>query len=135
MNKIIELERIAERDNIEIIEIKTDKCKSMSVQTENGNCYIGIDSNKMTNAEEAVCKAHELGHCETGSFYNRYSGCDLVSKHEYRADVWAIKKLISKDEIVDAFEHGITEIWNLAEHFNVTEDFMRKACKYYGFLP
>lgn len=134
MDKILELDKLAEADQIDILEIESKKCKSMSIQTENGNCYIGINNKKMTKAEETVCMAHELGHCETGSFYNKYSCFDLISKHEYRADVWAIKKLIDKSELISALKNGITEIWDLAEHFDVTEDFMRKACKYYGFI-
>lgn len=134
MDKILELDKLAEADQIEILEIKSNKCRSMSIQTESGQCYIGIDSGHMTKAEETVCKAHELGHCETGSFYNRYSPFDLISKHEYRADAWAIENLIDKSEIEAAFKQGITEIWDLAEHFEVTEDFMRKVCKYYGFM-
>ncbi len=134
MDKILELDKLAEANNIEILNADLKKCRSMSIQTESGNCYIGIDRKRMTKAQEAVCKAHELGHCETGSFYNRYSCFDLMSRHEYRADVWAIKKLVDKSELVKALKSGITEIWELAEHFDVTEDFMKKACKYYGFM-
>ena len=134
MDKILELEKIAEENDIEVLKIKSDKCRSMSIQTDSGKCYIGIDNNHMTRAEETVCRAHELGHCETGSFYNRYSSFDLISKHEHRADVWAIKRLVDKSELVSAFEKGITEIWSLAEYFEVTEDFMRKVCTYYGFM-
>ena len=75
--------------------------------------------------------AHELGHCVTGSFYNRYSEFDVIAKHERRADKWAIKKLIPEDELNDAFEHGIVEPWDLAEYFNVTEDFIIKAVEFY----
>lgn len=131
---LLELDNIREQENIEMFDIKAKKCKSMSIQADNGNCYIGIDRRNMTEAEETVATAHEVGHCITGSFYNRYSEFDLISKHERRADIWAIKKLIPKDELIDAFEHNIVEIWELAEYFNLTEDFIRKACQYYGFL-
>ena len=132
--KIKELHEIASKEDIEIIDIKGYNIDSMSIQTDSGNCYIGIDGRNMTESEEVVHKAHELGHCMTGSFYNRYSKFDLISKHERRADVWAIKKLVKEDELIDAFEHGIIEIWELAEYFDVTEEFMIKACQYYGYL-
>ena len=131
---LLELDEIMEQENIELLEIKAKNCKSMSVLSDEGNCYIGIDKRDMSEAEEIVNTAHEVGHCVTGSFYNKYSEFDLISKHERRADIWAIKKLISKDELIDAFEHNILEIWELAEYFNLTEDFIRKACQYYGFL-
>ena len=134
MTTLKELHEIAETEDIEILNIKSEKCKSMSIQTDSGNCYIGIDDTDMTKAEETVCKAHELGHCVTGSFYNRYSRFDLISKHEHRADSWAIEKLIDEDELKNAFKHGVIVIWELAEYFEVTEDFMRKACRHYGYL-
>ncbi len=134
MDKILELDMLAEADQIEILSINSNKCQAISIQTESGDCYIGINNKKMTRAEETVCKAHELGHCETGSFYNRYSKFDLISKNERRADIWAIKKLIPQSELTNALKNGITEIWELAEHFDVTEEFIRKACEYYGFM-
>lgn len=132
MNRNIEFDKIAQKFGIEILEFKCPKNKSISVMNDDGNCYIGIDSN-MTERNEIVHKAHELGHCLTGSFYNRYSKLDIISKHEYRANKWAIKKLIPKDELIEAFEKGIIELWQVAEHFEVTEDFAKQACKFYGY--
>lgn len=73
-----------------------------------------------------------MGHCETGAFYNEHS-LELRSRMEYRADKWAIKKLVPENELIEAFEEGILEIWELAEHFGVTEEFMIKACEFYGY--
>ena len=42
--------------------------------------------------------AHELGHCETGSFYNRYAKLDVRQQHENRADKWAIRRLVPMAE-------------------------------------
>jgi len=40
--------------------------------------WIAIDTRKIkTRAEEKVILAHEIGHCETGSFYNIHSPFDL----------------------------------------------------------
>lgn len=52
---------------------------------------------------------------------------------EFRADKWAIKKLVTEDELIEAFENGILEIWELADFFGVTEDFMVKVCELYGY--
>ena len=69
----------------------------------------------------------------TGSFYNVYSPCDSRQRHENRADRWAIKKLITEDELERAVKKGYTELWELAEFFNVTEDLMRKAVSLYKY--
>ncbi len=84
-----------------------------------------------TAAEERVHLAHELGHCETGSFYNVYSTLDIRGKQERRADGWAISRLMPFYELKNALNAGITEVWELAEYFDVTEDFIHKAVRYY----
>ena len=69
----------------------------------------------------------------TGSFYNKYAACDVRKKHENRADKWAIEKLIPEDELNEAFSCGYTEQWELAEFFDVSEDFMHKALHWYRY--
>lgn len=96
-----------------------------------GKCSIGVTSRRLAAAEEAICLAHELGHCETGSFYNQNNVADRWGRHEYRANKWAIKRLIPKNNLVAAMRAGYTEPWELAERFDVTEAFMRMAIFYY----
>lgn len=133
MMKSTELYNLAEQKDIIVINGKLSKSPAMSI-CDNGDCAIVIDDKQIeSQADETVKLAHELGHCIKGAFYNKYSQFDLISRHEYRADSWAIKKLIPKDELIETFEDGITEIWELAEHFEVTEEFMIKACEFYGF--
>lgn len=100
--------------------------KSFSV-TFDGSCAIAINHELLDPGEDKTALFHELGHCETGSFYNQYTPHDVRQKHENRADKWAIKKLVPKDELEEAVSAGYTEVWELAELFDVTEDFMRKA--------
>lgn len=92
---------------------------------------IFIDSSSLTLSEEIVCIAHEAGHIATGSTHAVCSAFDVVARHECRANRWAIKKLIQKDELDAAVQRGYTELWELAEYFNVTEDFMKLAIEYY----
>ena len=75
--------------------------------------------------------AHEMGHCVTGSFYNSDAACDIRKRHEIRADKWAIKQLIPQEELQEAVAAGYSEIWDLAEYFDVPEDLMRKAICWY----
>jgi Zn-dependent peptidase ImmA (M78 family) len=123
---------IAEENNIEIIYTSLPLTKCMSMQRGKDEYYIGIDPEYITSsADERVKLAHDVGHCVTGSFYNRYSPLDLRGKHEYRADSWAIKELIPLDELKKVMKQGCEDIWELAEYFNVTEDFIRKAFAFY----
>jgi len=129
---LIELYRFAERRGIDVDWIPMERALSLSVPLVDGTCCIALDPWKMdTTAQEAVCLAHELGHCERGAFYNQWAACDVRQKHENRADKWALEHLISADELDEAVAEGYTDIWSLAEHFGVTVDFMRKAVCWY----
>ena len=128
--KTSELYRIAERDGITVDRFLLQKNKSVSVCME-GKMFVGLDG-KIGGADEKVCLAHELGHCETMSFYNLYSALDVRGKHERRANVWAIKKLIPKSRYFWAVRHGCEDIYSLAEYFGVTPEFAKKTAEYYG---
>ena len=129
---VLDLYTFARQQNIEVIETSLPENGSLSVMDEAGRCYIGIDQSVMDgDVLERVHMGHELGHCVTGSFYNRYSPYDLRQRHENRADKWAIRRLITEDALDEAVAEGCCEIWNLAERFGVTEQFMKKAVCYY----
>ena len=123
---------LAQQQNIEVLSFPMEQNGSMSVMTDEGACYIGMDDRVRAGAvQERVHLAHELGHCVTGSFYNIYAAVDNRRRHENRADKWAVKKLIPVEALDDAVAEGCTELWALAERFGVTESFMRKAVCYY----
>lgn len=123
---------IARQQNIEVIQFPMRLNGSMSVMTDSGACYIGMDASVQTNtAEERVHLGHELGHCITGSFYNRHSPFDCRQRHENKADKWAVKTLVPVEELDAAIAAGCCEVWDLAERFGVTEEFMKKAVCYY----
>ncbi len=125
---LLDLYNEAEEKYIDVDYFPTRSLVSFST-SEN---LIAIDVDKLeSNREEKVHLAHEMGHCVTGSFYNIYSPLDIRQRHENRADRWAIKRLIPRKHLIEAFKEGITEIWELAEYFEVTEGFMRKAIEYY----
>ena len=132
MKSILSLYRYAEKRNIEIVTFPLPETASMSIEAESGVCYIGVDYSKIeTETDERVHLSHELGHCVTGSFYNRYAKMDIRQKHENRADKWAIRKLIPVEKLDTAVAEGHTELWDLADYFGVTEDFIKKAVCYY----
>ena len=123
---------LAEQENIEVIRFPMAITGSMSVMDDNGACYIGMDDAVRDGGiQERVHLIHELGHCVTGSFYNRYAAIDSRQRHENRADKWAVKKLIPVEALDDAIAEGCTEVWELAERFGVTEEFVRKAVCYH----
>ena len=127
----LDLYAYAERRNIDVDWIPMRRATSLSVPL--GDRYaIALDPWKLGSlAQETVCLAHELGHCETGSFYNQYAALDVRQRHENRADKWAIQHLIPVEELDEAVAEGCEDIPALSEHFCVTEDLMRKAVCWY----
>ena len=134
MMDLMGLYRIAEDNNVAVDCFELKKREALSVMDNDGFCYIAIDPFKLTSAlDEKIKLGHELGHCMTGSFYNRYATCDVRRKHENRADKWAINQFVSEQELDEAIADGHTEMWDLADYFHVTEVFMRKAVCWYTY--
>lgn len=123
---------LASQQNIPVVPFPMKANGSMSLMLEDGRCVIGLDDSVRDGAvQERVHLGHELGHCVTGSFYNIYAAVDHRRRHENRADKWAIRHLLPVEQLDDAVASGCTELWELADRFGVTEDFIRKAVCYY----
>lgn len=124
---ITSLYNYAEEIDVNIDTFKLHDVKSLAIRLEDYNA-IAIDENKFDDsADLKTSLAHELGHYATSSFYNVDNHLDVRSKHEYRADKWAMERLLPKDEMEEALECGIVEVWEIAEYFEVTEDLVKKA--------
>ncbi len=132
MVELSELYQRAEKQNIPVYHFPLPKVGSLSCMDEKGNCSIGLDlPHRRTRNELRVRLAHELGHCVTGSFYNRFSPCDIRKLHENRADKFAVRTLIPEAALNEAVSQGCTEPWELADRFGVDEAFLKKAvCLY-----
>lgn len=133
----VELYEIAAREHICIDSFDLGKREALSFMDSDGECSIAIDQRRIhSSLDEKMKLAHELGHCCTGSFYNQWATADCRRRHENVADKWAIQRFLSENDLDDAVANGFTEIWQLAEFFDVSEEFMKKAvCLYtYGNL-
>lgn len=132
MTDVDDLYRYADEHGIDVDWVPMRRASSLSVPLPDGSTAIALDLWRIDSvADHTVKLAHEIGHCETGAFYNMYAPLDIRQQHENRADKWAITQLVPKDELDLAVAAGHTEIWDLAELFNVTEPFMRKATWWY----
>ena len=132
MTDLLDLYGLAEEHGTEIYWFDLGTAESLSLPLEDGSCAIAMDPWRMPTLADEKCKlGHELGHCETGAFYNRYAARDLRQKHELHANRWAYEKLVPEDELIEAYRQGYREPWELAEYFDVTEPFLRDALEYY----
>lgn len=128
MNRLQSLYQSADRLGLQVqyFHFRTQS----AISTPDG--FIGIDPEKVSSdARELVCLAHEMGHCLTGTFYTLESDATRRRRCEERANRWAMDSLVPLPELKLLLEKGITEPHELAEHFGVPEDFLRRCLDYY----
>lgn len=127
-----QLFQIAETHNIYIDDtFPLDSIKAASCDLENGCCVIGLHR-ALKDAAYREHLAHEIGHCITGAFYNPRTPVFTRMQCENRAYRWQMKKLMPWRSLEKAVRLGYTEAWQLAEYFDVSEDFVRKAVEIYA---
>ena len=127
MTRLTDLYRKAEELDIRVIQFPMASLRAVSTPDN----FIGIDPDKLEDREELVCLAHEMGHCATGSFYTSDATVLDRTRQEQRADRWAIRQLVPLEELKNLLRSGVHR-WDVAaEHFQVTEEFMRKAVAFY----
>lgn len=129
---LIELYDFSEYQNIDVDSFEFDQIEALSIVDDYGHYHIAIDPFKLkSRADEKEKLGHELGHCMTGSFYNKNNIFDLKEKHEYRANKWMIKKLIPYDELIVACKKGYDNLYKLSQYFDMPQDAIEKAIEYY----
>ncbi|MGE4276922.1 MAG: ImmA/IrrE family metallo-endopeptidase [Lawsonibacter sp.] len=135
INDLVGLYEYAEAQNYDVYwyNLDLEDMESLSVmRVSDRKCFIAIDPYAFkSNADEFTKGIHEIAHCDTGSFYSEYATCDIRQKHENQADKRAIQLCLSAKDLDEAVANGHTEMWDLAECFGVTDDFMRKAVCWY----
>lgn len=132
MDVLADLYETAYLNDITIVNRKMIDVLALSIMDEDGDCFVALNTYDLkTQGEETTILAHDLGHCMTGAFYNRYSNLNNIRQKEYRANKWAVHKLIPFEELQEAFSNGVIERWELAEYFEVTEDFIDTVIQVY----
>lgn len=128
MTQLQRLYETADRLGLQIFYFPMGRVSAIS--TPDG--FIGMDVDKLCgSAEELACLAHEMGHYLAGGFYTCDSDLCQQRRCEERADRWAIRRLVPLEELKQAMAAGITQPHELAEHFEVPEDFLRKSLRFY----
>lgn len=133
MTELIALYDLAEQSDVGVEGFPMPHTKSVSVLSpETGKTYIGMDYTQLrSETQELIHLAHELGHCLSGAFYNRYSRLDIMAKHERTAWKWAVRELLPEDRLHEAVRAGNYEVWELAEYFNLPQPLVEWAICYY----
>ena len=128
MNKLECLEHEAFEEGIDVVDYKfhSDNIKGLYVDG-----TIALNQKIETTNEKTCILAEELGHHET-SFGNILDQSVAANrKQEYKARIWAYKKIISPEDLFSAFKSGCRNRYEIAEHIGVTEEFLEEARAYF----
>lgn len=86
---------------------------------------------RSTRLLKGICY-HELGHAGTGALHKVSSPYETVERSEYRANRWAAEHFLPPEDFREAFAAGYTELWQLAEYFDLPEHDIKNALTYWS---
>lgn len=92
--------------------------------------FLDFTKIRSTRLLRGVCY-HELGHIATGALHKVDSPYELVERSEYRANRWAAEQYLTDEAFREAFRLGYTELWQLAEYFDLPEADVQAALNYW----
>lgn len=92
---------------------------------------IALSSTLETSAEKSCILAEELGHHYTSSGNIIDMNVIANRKQELHARAWAYNRLIGLYGIINAYRSGCRNGYEIAEHLNITEEFLNEALQYY----
>ena len=132
MNECEELEDWLDGEGVEIFQqrltFSNPETKSAAVELATGEYGIFYDPERVdTGAERYAVMLHEAGHYATGCTHAVGSPLDLVARHEYRADKWAVRRFCRTHDIPAALRAGYTDPHDLADMWGITEAFVISA--------
>lgn len=108
-------------------------CPQPGATVRDGSFYgVFLDFSRIhsTRLLRGIC-CHEMGHAATGALHKVDSPYELVERSEYRANRWIAEHFLSEDAFRTAFADGCTELWQLAEYFDLPEQDVKKALLYW----
>lgn len=89
--------------------------------------YSKIDSQD----EELALLLEEIGHFATFAFYPENAPHEVWEKQEARAARYVFEKYFPPSLLASYMQQGHATPWQLAEHLNLPEDFIRKMLTFY----
>lgn len=120
MDKVI---NILEKENIEHEWIELQYFAVLYIKIKDKDVIV-LNNNLKNQREIKLNLIHELGHFFTGTIYTHKMSSLFIDKCEYKALKCATTFLMPKEKVAEVIKNGITEIWELAEYFDVPEEWL-----------
>ena len=128
MNTYEQMEDAAYADGIEVIERRFDSSRIKGLYCDG---TAAVNASIETSNEKACVLAEELGHYYTssGDILDMTSAANR--KQEHKARLWAYNNRIGLHGIISAYKAGCQNAHEMAEHLDVTEEFLIEALSCY----
>lgn len=122
---------ICKENQVDVIPYPGCPCPGVTIRDEEYYAVF-LDFSKIhsTRLLRGICY-HELGHVATGALHKVDSPYELVERSEYRANRWSAQQYLNEDAFRGAFAAGCTELWQLAEYFDLPESQVSSALTYW----
>lgn len=134
--EINDIYKYAENENIKVksYNFNCDYWKGQCIY-DKFDCIIYLNSNISDRKLEKCTLAHEIGHYKQGIIQNKllstsYRDTLIRSVNDFRANKWAISKLIPFDTFKRFLDRNMTK-FEVSEELEVTEEFVELACYIY----
>ena len=125
-----QLYEIAQSKGIEIDNVEMKALRAVAFP----EGWIAIDRGKFKSDTEYKCiLAHEIGHCQTGSFYNIHTHVREKELRERQANRSAAEMLVPLGELRKAMTRGISFNRILARMFDVTLEFINMVLELFEY--
>ena len=92
--------------------------------------FLDFSQIRSTRLLRGVC-CHELSHVATGALHRAGSPYEIAERSEYRANRYAAQNFLTESAFRQAFAEGYTETWQLAEYFDLPQQDVEKALRYW----
>lgn len=93
--------------------------------------YIGLDYSLMHSPKEGkVHLATQRAYCRNGDYYNQHTDPVIRRQCAARSQKSAFADLLDHTKIMEAVAAGCTEPYQIAEFYNLPEEFAYRACFY-----
>ena len=119
------------RNQVEVIPY--DRCPQPGATVRDQDFYavfLDFTQIRSTRLLRGIC-LHEMGHVATGALHKVSSPYELAERSEQRAYRWAAEHFLTEEAFREAFCAGYTELWQLAEYFDLPEKDIKAALYYW----
>ncbi len=124
----MELDRLLAMAEASGIPVEERPLKTYDGRIKNNKIYL---RQNMTSVQKKCVLAEELGHYHTtvGEIIDQSNTANR--KQEARARLWAYTHIITLLDIARAYKRGCHTLYDMAEHLDVTEEFLQDALQTY----